>query len=178
MHRPFEPSGSNSLHPLRRPSPASRAPAVGRGANAGRSPRRAGGFTLIEVMIVAAIISLLAVIAFPSYAEYVRRGYRADAQAALLEAAQFMQRFHSAHDRYDRQRDGTAASLPAEYAQAPRAGAARYTIALSAVSATRFTLEASPTGSQAGDPCGAFVLNSLGQRTVKEASRPTADCWR
>ena len=136
------------------------------------------GFTLIEMMVVVAIIGILAAIAYPSYAEYVRRGHRTDAQAMLLDAAQYMQRFHAAHDRYDQQRDGTAVSLPAEYAQAPRSGIARYTIVLSAVSTTRYTLEAQPTGPSAGDACGVFVLNGLGQRNVRAGSRPLAECWR
>lgn len=169
MRRSFEPSRSASLPSTGGASPVSSA---SRGSPVSR------GFTLIEVLIVVAVIGILAAVAYPSYAEYVRRGYRADAQAMLLDAAQYMQRFHAAHDRYDQQRDGTEVSLPAEYAQAPRTGAARYTIALSAVTATRFTLEAQPTGSHATDACGVFMLNSLGQRNVRAGSRPVADCWR
>ena len=46
------------------------------------------GFTLIEVMIVVAIVGILSAIAYPSYQEYVRRGHRAEARAGLLQAAQ------------------------------------------------------------------------------------------
>ena len=163
MHRPSGPSRSTAFPSMTAPSSA--APA-------------ARGFTLIEVLIVVAIIGILAAVAYPSYAEYVRRGHRTEAQAMLLDAAQYMQRFHAAHDRYDQQRDGTGVSLPAEYAQTPRTGTARYTIVLSAVTTTRYTLEARPTGPSTGDACGIFVLNSLGQRNVRAGSRPVADCWR
>ena len=47
---------------------------------------RPTGFTLIEVMIVVAIVAILAAIALPSYNEYIRRGHRADARAGLLQA--------------------------------------------------------------------------------------------
>ena len=50
----------------------------------------ARGFTLIEVMIVVAIVAILSAIALPSYTEYIRRGNRAEARAGLLQAAQWM----------------------------------------------------------------------------------------
>lgn len=53
-----------------------------------RAPSRSqGGFTLIEVMVTVAVIAILAAIAYPSYADYLRRGKRATAQAALMELA-------------------------------------------------------------------------------------------
>ena len=50
------------------------------------------GFTLIELMIVVAVVSILSAIAYPSYAEYVRRGHRSDAKAGLLQAQQWLER--------------------------------------------------------------------------------------
>lgn len=54
-----------------------------------RSAKRPGerGFTLIELMIVVAIIAILATIAYPSYDEQVRKSRRAAARALLMEAA-------------------------------------------------------------------------------------------
>ena len=49
--------------------------------------RGQGGFTLIEAMITVAVIGILAAVAYPSYQDYVRKGKRATAQAALMELA-------------------------------------------------------------------------------------------
>ncbi len=49
--------------------------------------RKTAGFTLIEVMIAVAVVAILATVAYPSYADYVRKGKRATAQAALMEIA-------------------------------------------------------------------------------------------
>lgn len=62
--------------------------------------RRHQGFTLIEVMIVVVIVGILSAIAYPSYAEYIRRGHRADARAGLLQAQQYLERASTATGVY------------------------------------------------------------------------------
>ena len=83
--------------------------------------RRRSGFTLIELMITCAI---LASVAYPSYAEHVRKGRRADAQRALEEASQFLRRRYSSMDTH------VDAALPSTLSRSPREGAAAYTITL------------------------------------------------
>ena len=63
----------------------------------GRSVR---GFTLIELMIVIAIIGILSAIAFPAYRDYVRKAKRGEAKAILLENAQRLQSFYSTNDTF------------------------------------------------------------------------------
>ena len=59
------------------------------------TPRASRGFTLIELMIVVAVISILGAIAYPSYQESVRKGRRAEGRAALQELMQQQERFQA-----------------------------------------------------------------------------------
>lgn len=61
---------------------------------------RAKGFTLIELMIVVAIVGILAGIAYPSYMDHVRKGNRAKAQAFLMDVAQRQQNYLIVHRQY------------------------------------------------------------------------------
>lgn len=132
------------------------------------------GLTLIELMVALGIVAILMSVAYPSYLEQVRKGRRADAQAVLLEATQFMERFATENLRYDRNRAGVAVALPAALAKAPKDGTTRlYDITLQSVSQDAYVLAAVPTGKQAQDACGTMTVTHTG---AKAAAR--ADCWR
>lgn len=139
--------------------------------------RRAGGFTLIELMITVAIVAIIAAVALPSYQGYVVRTQRSAAAACLTQMAQFMERVYATNLRYD-QNNGAATALPATQCQNDIA--ARYTIALAGGVAQRtFSVTATPLGAQAAADtgCATLALDQTGAKSVSGADT-VAHCWR
>lgn len=98
----------------------------------------AGGFTLIELMIAVAVLAILASVAYPSYADYVRRGKRATAQAALMEIAGKQQAYLLDRRAYSGSLSDLGFAAPAEIAS-------DYTFTLPAFDAAAFTAQAAPS---------------------------------
>lgn len=141
--------------------------------------KRAGGFTLIEIMVVVALVGILATIAYPSYLEHLRKGRRAEARTALMDGAQWLERLATSRGNY--LTSAEARNFPASLTRVDSGG---YTIAISNLNADglTFTLTAtrSPGSAQATDRCGDFTLTHAGQRgVINQASGVAAeDCWR
>lgn len=142
------------------------------------------GFTLLELMITVIVIAILTAIALPSYQDYLRRGYRADAKAALMENAQFMERNFTEANRFDKDSSGAAIGDSLPETKSPREGSSpKYTISVTATT-TAFALTAAPVDGSVmdGDKCGSLSLNNLGQKTVtingtKNSGDTAAECW-
>ena len=134
------------------------------------------GFSLIELMVVMAIIGIIAAIAYPSYTSSLQRGYRSSAQAALLEAQQYMERFYSANSRYTTDAAGTTApALPARLSAIP-SDSPKYDLAVSAATLNSFTLTATPRDGNT-DACGNLTLTNTGVRG-RSGSGTVQECWK
>lgn len=119
--------------------------------------KHARGFSLIEVMVVVVIIAILASIAFPSYQDSVRKSRRTAAKADLSQLAQFMERIYTENNTY--KPGGSNPALP--FTESPSDNSTKYyDLAISASTATSFTLTATPKGAQAGD--GTLSLSNTG----------------
>lgn len=134
------------------------------------------GFTLIEVMIVVAILGILTAIALPAYSDYIMRGNRADARAGLQTAATWLERVSTSTGQYP----ATAAGFPNDL-KTVKSDA--YDIAYATTnSGVTYTLTATPKGGQVKDKCKSFTLDSRGLENVAAAggaapSLTASECW-
>jgi type IV pilus assembly protein PilE len=129
------------------------------------------GFSLIEIMIVVAIVGILASIAYPSYLQYVLRSWRVTASGCVLQLAQGMERRFTTSMSY-------VGGLPADDCSTENGMAARYTIGLAAAAtANAYTIQAVPQGVQTADTqCGTISINQIGARN-KTGTGSLQDCW-
>jgi len=128
------------------------------------------GFTLIEMMIVVALVAVLAAIVLPSYQDSVRKARRTDARGALTSIAQLMERLNTEKNSYASATLGNAATDLYKATSENNF----YTLALSNLGAATYTITATPSGSQAVDACGNYTLDQAGTR----GSVLTVDkCW-
>lgn len=132
------------------------------------NPGRRAGFTLIEIMIVVAILGVIAAVAYPSYVNYVYTTRRSDGKAALMDAAQRLQRCFTTtldYNQCDLDSDDTIQSQQGYY-----------TVTATTTTST-YTLTATPQGEQTGDECGTLTLDQAGNTGVTGASVPASECW-
>lgn len=131
------------------------------------------GFTLIELMIVVAVIGILAAIAYPSYQEQVRRSNRSEAQSELLETAQRLERCYTEYNSYL-----AAAGCTVAFPITTENG--KYSVSDTVRTASSYTLTAARAGSQGSDRCGDFTYTNTGVKGISNANAglTVSDCWK
>lgn len=128
--------------------------------------RRTSGFSLIELMIVVAVIGVLASIAWPSYNNSVRKTRRVAAETCLLAVAQQAERHYTTSLKYT--------DFVANTGICDQKALDFYAIAAPSANLTAkgFLITATPQGAQVSDSCGTLSVNQAGTK-----SPTTAGCW-
>jgi len=133
--------------------------------------RASQGFTLIELMIVIAIVGILAAVAYPSYLDSVRKARRADAMDGILTLQNLQEKWRANNTTYNDFAD--AASVDGYYTLAVTDGTATatgYTLTATAVVGT------SQAGDTVGTDCTVMTLTVVA--ATPGGAKTPAVCWR
>jgi type IV pilus assembly protein PilE len=158
----------------------------------GKRPGRlnSAGFTLIELMIVVAIIGILAAVAYPSYIESVRKAKRAEARAALMNLLQQQERYFTQNNTYETFAVGAAGTKPFKDYSASEGGAttsnhrlgARTCTAIGGVTPTKrdcVEVFAQPQTNVYTDPVvTTLAIDTLSRKSCNDNFAATAKCWK
>jgi type IV pilus assembly protein PilE len=128
------------------------------------------GFTLLEMVIVLAIIGLLAAISYPSYHQHILKTRRSCAEIALLNLASKLEEYYTLYNTY------TGATLSnvdvSEYTEDNY-----YKLEITHTAENAYLLQARPQNSQTQDTlCGSLTLNHLGDKNIS-GSGNISECW-
>jgi type IV pilus assembly protein PilE len=148
--------------------------------------RKLAGFTLIELMIVVAIVAILSAIAIPAYQKQIMQSRRTSAKTALFDLSGREEKYYAANNYYP------ASLASAGYAVAAGVTALQvpnstnedyYSVSIAVVAAAgatpaSYTATATPVGTQKNDGCGTYSLTDLGVQAATGTNSGTGSgCW-
>jgi len=150
-------------------------------------PKRRTGFTIIELMLVVAVAGVLALVAYPTFIESVRKGRRAEAVAALAQVQQSQERWRSNKTSYADNAKLTP-NPPDGLGLKASTSSGLYTLTIDAADASGYTATATAVAgkSQASDsPCQRFRVSMAGATIVYGSAAAAGDfdespsnrCW-
>ncbi|MBQ4833523.1 type IV pilin protein [Pseudoalteromonas sp. MMG010] len=122
------------------------------------------GFTLVELLIVIAILGILYSVVAPSYSDYIIKSRRADVQQQLLQYSAILERQYTRMGGYpDEYTFSTSDYYDFNYTSDATSNSS---------DGTSFLITASPKGAQKSDECGALKVDQTGEKTANLSS-----CW-
>jgi type IV pilus assembly protein PilE len=128
------------------------------------------GWSLIELLVVVAVLAILTLYAVPTYRSAMLRAQRTEATAALLALAAAQERFHLQRHIYASEIDSPP---PDGLGLQSITEDGRYAIAITTADAATFAASATAQGQQARDThCAEFGIDATGARTATNN-----DCW-
>ncbi len=127
----------------------------------------AHGTTLIELVIVVAVMGILLTLALPSYSSYTLRVHRTEAINMLLQASMCQERIYASRGSYDTRLCQHVAEQQ------------RYQISYQPADTQGLTyiVTATPKGAQLADPCGNLSLDQSGVRSISVMNISETKCW-
>jgi type IV pilus assembly protein PilE len=148
--------------------------------------RRGKGFTLIELMITVAIVTILASVALPGFMSSIRKSRRTEARTALLDLAARAERFYSTTNSY---LDAANSLTPFDLGLASATtatwpvtlGSGYYSFNATVTTPTAFTFVATAVDTQQKDTdCASFTVTNTGLQSSLNSSNAnsTATCWK
>ena len=140
--------------------------------------KKSRGFTLMEIMIVVAIVGILSAIAIPQYSKYVVKSKRTEATAMLMEIANKQVRYHADNNSYASKigQLGYGADATVTAWANPTD---TYSFSIDSSSTSSFSLKAAPKNEQATQDtlCATLTYNSAGVKGEGGSASSSKECW-